>query len=136
MRPADQAAPKWYEVFEGVTFALTPLVPGIVQLAQNAGSGGNPAALAGQIAAKQQKLANTTNPVTAAKLRAEIATLQQQQAMYTQAVGAGIADTSGGYAIDAGGAASGAPGWLWPVVVIGGLVVLGGGAYMLSKDGK
>ncbi len=132
--PADQGKPKWYEVFAGVTTALTPLIPGVVQLAQNAGSSGSPTALAGKIAAKQQKLANTTNPVTAAKLRADIASLQQEQAMYGQAVAAGLADTSGGYSVDTGGVQQGAPSWLWPVVIVGGLVVLGGGAYALSQE--
>lgn len=136
VQPADTAKPKWYEIFAGVTTALTPLVPGIVSVAQNAGSGASPAAIAGQIASKQAKLAKTTNPVTAAKLRAEIAALQQQQAMYGQAVAAGLQDTSQGYSVDTGGAQSGTPAWLWPMVIVGGFVILGGGAYAMSKGKK
>lgn len=120
----------WLNAVSGLLNAATPAVTGIVTAAQGGGLGGSPAQIAAQIAAKQRKLAETTDPVKRARLTAEIAQLKKQQAMYAGAV----SDVSGGTSVgDLGGGGDTQAGatWVWPVVIIGGLLVVG--SLVMSK---
>lgn len=117
----------FWSVFPGILADLAPTVTSVVN---EVGSGARnaPAAMAATIAKKKARLQQTQNPVTRARLVAEIQQLEVQAANYAATVNAAQTQIQ---TVDQGETASSVPPWAVGVGV--GVVGLAAIAYVLAQ---
>jgi len=109
----------WSTAAKGVETFMPLIQTGIQEL--TAGRRNSAALIAGQIAKKQQQLTRTSDPVKRAQLQAEISSLQQQQAAYSQLLTQGAPPP----AADLTASSSSVSSWVpWAVLGVGGVLAL------------
>jgi LysM repeat protein len=117
----------WTTAARGVETFMPLIQTGIQEI--TAGRRNSASIIAGQIAKKQQQLTRTGDPVKRAQLQAEIASLQQQQAAYSQLLTQGAPPP----AVDMTTSSS-VSSWVpWAVLGVGGVLAL---AAITASSGK
>jgi LysM repeat protein len=118
----------WTSAARGVETFMPLIQTGIQEI--TAGRRNSASIIAGQIAKKQQQLARTGDPVKRAQLQAEIASLQQQQAAYSQLLSQGAPPPADDLTNSSASVSSWVP---WAVLGIGGVLAL---AAITASSGK